>query len=715
MATVSTGIYLYYYSKPWFHLRYNRSKPKQSDRVKPTKEESSDSEVDEEYGTVRVTSREETRSAEVIDNPDQEDLNTNLENEVISNNEMETSDNVTSTGAQSDDIVISDCEEFQEANSNLEEWTPVKEKDRRRYKGGLDIKDGDKIRYKSEDDDEWKEAIVICRAGKADGKNMNEFNIELSEDKSKHHLHLDKFNVQKSKSEVSSIMYIEESYSHTFVVNVPKERYKDPLIKEAMGIEMDYWKKYNVFTEVNDHHQKTLSTRWVVTQKAHNKYKARLVERGFEELDVNHVDSPTGDKCSLRIMLALSKANNWKVESIDIKAAFLQSQELDRIVFIKPPKELKRTGIIWRLNKPAYGLCDSSRNWYISLKEFLISTGCTCCTYDKALFYYRVDNKICGILLLHVDDILLSGNMKFRKEVFSNILKKYETSSHEKDSFKYIGMNISQSDKFIQLDQYDYADFVETVQIDPVRLMDKTQSLNNEEKTEYLSLLGKLSWLSYITRPDLKFDVYEYSKFNKSPTIQNLADLNGIVSKLNKKKCLRFPKLNLKEPLTLVVYSDASFANLDNKVNSGRGYVIFLVSEENACVLTWNSNKVSRVVSSVLESETLALRDAMRHAEWLRTIIINLLYGDCDENVISIICYIDSEQLWNTLHSNKFCANHALRRDIEIIREYLTRGAVSEVTWIPNELMLADPLTKRGADCRKLDVVLNTGRHSKVR
>ena len=80
---------------------------------------------------------------------------------------------------------------------------------------------------------------------------------------------LDKFKVEKSKSSIllSHVQYFESDSMDTFVVNVPKERYHDPLIKEAMRVEMDYWKKYNVFTEVNDRQQKAISTRWVVSQK----------------------------------------------------------------------------------------------------------------------------------------------------------------------------------------------------------------------------------------------------------------------------------------------------------------------------------------------------------------------------------------------------------------------------------------------------------------
>ena len=103
---------------------------------------------------------------------------------------------------------------------------------------------------------------------------------------------------------------------------------------------------------------------------------------GYEEHLEKHVDSPTEDKCSTKIMIALSKAHSWKVESIDIKSAFLQSQRLDRVVFVKPPRNLKKVGVIWQLEKPAYGLNDSPRNWYNSLREFLLSIGCVVCRYD---------------------------------------------------------------------------------------------------------------------------------------------------------------------------------------------------------------------------------------------------------------------------------------------------------------------------------------------
>ena len=67
--------------------------------------------------------------------------------------------------------------------------------------------------------------------------------------------------------------------------------------------------------------------------------KARLVVEGFEEQASDILkDSPTCSKKGLRFVLALITHNEWKINPIDIKTAFLQSEETDLELFILPPK-----------------------------------------------------------------------------------------------------------------------------------------------------------------------------------------------------------------------------------------------------------------------------------------------------------------------------------------------------------------------------------------
>ena len=62
-----------------------------------------------------------------------------------------------------------------------------------------------------------------------------------------------------------------------------------------------------------------------------NKIKARLVAKGFQETDAPQADSPTAQRDSIKLCLAISQIKQFeKLRSIDIRAAFLQADELER-------------------------------------------------------------------------------------------------------------------------------------------------------------------------------------------------------------------------------------------------------------------------------------------------------------------------------------------------------------------------------------------------
>lgn len=71
--------------------------------------------------------------------------------------------------------------------------------------------------------------------------------------------------------------------------------------------------------------------------------KARLVIKGFEEPTKDKIskDSPTCSKENLRVVLSAIAQNKWKLNSIDTKAAFVQRDNIDRELYLLPPKEVK--------------------------------------------------------------------------------------------------------------------------------------------------------------------------------------------------------------------------------------------------------------------------------------------------------------------------------------------------------------------------------------
>ena len=69
-------------------------------------------------------------------------------------------------------------------------------------------------------------------------------------------------------------------------------------------------------------------------------FKAHLCARGFEEEQNFRTGSLTCSTEGLRITL-LTASNKWKINYTDVKATFLQGNDLEREreVFVKPPKE----------------------------------------------------------------------------------------------------------------------------------------------------------------------------------------------------------------------------------------------------------------------------------------------------------------------------------------------------------------------------------------
>ena len=97
----------------------------------------------------------------------------------------------------------------------------------------------------------------------------------------------------------------------------------------------------------------------------------------------------------------------WKIE---IRAAFLQDKQLDRDVFLKPLKDIKKEKNIWKLKKPLYGLNDSSRKFWLRVKSIFKELGFRKLDgYEAAYYKMNVKGNLAGILSIHVNDFDLAG------------------------------------------------------------------------------------------------------------------------------------------------------------------------------------------------------------------------------------------------------------------------------------------------------------------
>lgn len=354
----------------------------------------------------------------------------------------------------------------------------------------VNLRAGDTILYGSDPDSEWTGATVLGRAGKITGKNRNWFNI------------MDAVSGDAKSVDLGTCDWVRSESAN--VVTVPRTVQGSQECVDAKMSELEKLKRFNVYDIVDQPPDKEncVSSRWVLTYKG-EEIRARLVARGFEETHDIQVDAPTVSKSVLRMFLTIVASSGWDLKTTDIKSAFLQGKELERDVFLNPPKEagLPR-GKSWKLKRCLYGLNDAARQFYVSVSEEMQKLGCIQSNLDTALFMYKVEGKLTGIIAMHIDDFLHAGLPTFESEIMDKLRTRFLPGKIESGSFKYIGFDITQSVQGIEMRQDEYVRKMACPSIPASRASDKDSPLNAEESTQLRSMVGALNWAVQGTRPD---------------------------------------------------------------------------------------------------------------------------------------------------------------------------------------------------------------------
>ena len=108
------------------------------------------------------------------------------------------------------------------------------------------------------------------------------------------------------------------------------------------------------------------------------KLKCRLVPHGSKDAEMESLrtDSSTAQFPVIRLVLSLATILRFAVSSIDITGAYIQAGEIQRDIYMRPPRGWSaHPGVLWKLEKPAYGLVDSGRIWQLYAEDWLLSYG----------------------------------------------------------------------------------------------------------------------------------------------------------------------------------------------------------------------------------------------------------------------------------------------------------------------------------------------------
>jgi len=422
----------------------------------------------------------------------------------------------------------------------------------------------------------------------------------------------------------SDILNLREAMSHP-----DKEFFERAMEKEVHGLDSnDVWDLVPRSSVPSN--QKILRGIWSFRikkkpPKYEKTYKARICADGSKQIEgINYTETyaPVVKWLSVRTMLTMSILHNFRTLAIDFDQAYTQAP-IDIEVYMHLPPGF-RTGKdeVMKLKKNLYGLKQGGYNFWIKLKNFLLSQGFKQCEHDHCVFIKE------GIVVLsYVDDCLIFAQ---RNESITALIQSFckidFQFTEEGTVDNYLGVEITNNGQEIELKQpyltnriiresgLDEANPKDVPVVKPL-LQKATQAVKlPKEPFHYRSIVGMLSYLCG-TRPDICMATHQVSRFSSSPKAAHFNAVKRIVKYLigTKDKGLI---LKPDKSKGIECFVDADFAGAYDKQNSEdeenvlsrTGYVIKYAN----CPVLWVSKLQSEIALSTTESEYIALSTALR-------------------------------------------------------------------------------------------------------
>lgn len=487
------------------------------------------------------------------------------------------------------------------------------------------------------------------------------------------------------------------------------------------------------FAEAADQRKKSriITARWVLTWKSSGGEapvaKARLVLRGFQDPDLFTLDkaSPTAARLGKMTLLALAAARNWTILCGDVKAAFLSGVEFDREILAQLPKDCGpllgcdgRNPVLMKMLKSAYGLADAPLLWFKEATRRLQLLGWTPQLLDKCTFgYYSPKTKtLDGILVLHVDDMLLAGDMsgdfgKVVAELRKNFeFGKWETVA-EKTPVTYCGGLLEKVEDGFTLSFEQYLRKILPVTVKKDR--DPKMTLSSFEMTKCRGLLGALQWPGGQGVPSLTASTSIIASELAGGNGESMLALNKALrfAKETSKFPLKFPKITEGfKDLCLLCFCDAAFGVRKDLASQG-GFIIMLTDKSvlhgkkaKYSIASWKSFKLPRVCRSSLSAESQAMAGALEEVLMVKLFLKMLMNPGLSvqqaQMKLDMPCAVitDCKALYDTIRRENIQTSLDKRVAIEVlvIRDML-KQVKADLRWVSSERQFADGLTKVGS------------------
>ena len=451
--------------------------------------------------------------------------------------------------------------------------------------------------------------------------------------------------------------------------------------------------------------RRIVKCKWVYAIKADGRYKARLVAKGFtqvEGIDFQETFSPVARYEAIRFLLAHAALEDWELEAMDIKTAFLYG-ELDEEIYMEQPEGFVKRGQenqVCRLKKAIYGLKQASRTWNEKLHTTLLEQGFKRTRSDAGVYVYSHDQAEV-ILIVYVDDLLHMGHslpeIKRMKKMLADKFQMRDLGA----ATNFLGMRITRDrkKKLLTIDQQTYTEGIIQrfkLQDSKTRWTPLPEGIHLEKpapeyvadatlRTNFQQMIGSLIYLMIGTRPDISWAVSRLSQYMQQPTNEHVEAAKNI---------FRYLKTTVNSKIRylgggksgLIGYSDADWGeNRDNR-RSTTGFV-FLMADGS---VTWTSHMQKTVARSSTEAEYMALSEACSEIAWLTSLQKEIGFVPTGPTPL-----VSDNQGGIFLAVNPAHDRRLKHVDIRyhFIREYVESKRV-KISYTSTDEMIADILTK---------------------
>ncbi|XP_026378128.1 uncharacterized protein LOC113272520 [Papaver somniferum] len=273
-----------------------------------------------------------------------------------------------------------------------------------------------------------------------------------------------------------------------------------------------------------------------------------------------------------------------------------------------------------KLKKSLYGLKQAPRAWFDRFKNFPVQFGFVRSICDYSMFIYTSNSSMI-VLLLYVDDIILTGNDDTLMHKLVSSLSTEFSMKQLGDLSYFFGIEVTRTVNSMVLTQKKYvlklltkANMLDYKPSNTPVVKKSRASIHDgvllDNAAEYRTLVGSLQYLT-MTRPDITYEVNYVSQFMHAPT-----DIQFLLVK----RIVRYLKGTIRLGITLrkcdnslvTAFTDSDWAGFPDTRRSTSGYAVFICKY----LISWSSKKQPTVSRSSAEAEYKCLSVTASELEW---------------------------------------------------------------------------------------------------